>query len=138
MGPEHACRSWLGNGQDAGDRQFSLGLGQGFGCEFQTLGAVLGLAEALGGEEALRQQVHAVSGASSGAKIAALVASPVPLEHAARALCKIRAREIFFVRSGVSLSAARACSRCMSARVRILGVRGKCYSPGIRRLKCPC
>ena len=95
---------------------------QGFGCEFQSLGAVLGLADAVGGEDALRQKVHAVSGASSGAKIAALVAAPghyylyrklfftgakiaalvaapVPLERAASFFGQLQCRDIFFVRT---------------------------------------
>ena len=95
---------------------------QGFGCEFQSLGAVLGLADAVGGEDALRQKVHAVSGASSGAKIAALVAAPgnyylyrklfftgakiaalvaapVPLERAASFFGQLQCHDIFFVRT---------------------------------------
>jgi hypothetical protein len=95
---------------------------QGFGCEFQSLGAVLGLADAVGGEDALRQKLHAVSGASSGAKIAAqaataapgnyylhrkllftgakiaaLVAVPVPLGRAASFFGQLQCRDIFFV-----------------------------------------
>ena len=118
--PSPTLRSWLEQKTDvtcssttAASTEFSLGLGQGFTCEFVTMGAVgvgvqctatnksrdtqplpawcsvyderrychtqaflqvLGLADALGGDEALWRQLHAVSGASSGAKIAAMVA----------------------------------------------------------------
>jgi hypothetical protein len=63
-------REWL-----ARDEPFSLAVLQGFGCEFQSLGATLGLADACGGEGALRHKLRATSGASSGAKVAALAAS---------------------------------------------------------------
>ena len=84
-------REWL-----ARDEPFSLAVSQGFGCEFQSLGATLGLADACGGEGALLHKQRATSGASSGAKIAALAASAdVSLEHSARVILGVRAADVF-------------------------------------------
>ena len=71
----------------ARDRTYLLAVSQGFGCEFLSLGAALGLADECGGEGALRHKLRATSGASSGAKVAALAASAdVSLEHSARVI----------------------------------------------------
>lgn len=64
-------REWLNHDK------FGLAVSQGLCCEPQHLGAVVGLASGFDdGERGLRAQLVAVSGASSGAKIAAILAQP--------------------------------------------------------------
>ena len=81
-----------------------MSIGQGFGCEFASLGAVQGMVGAFGGIEAIfRAHLTAVSGASSGAKIAALIAQPsLSLSDAAQILLKIRATDLFLSDSAFS------------------------------------
>ena len=76
-------------------KPFGLGVSQGFGCEVASLGATLGLCDGLGGEAALRRQVVAASGASSGAKVSAVVATPsASLEEMAAGLRGLRFRDV--------------------------------------------
>lgn len=82
-------RQWLS------EKPFALAWSQGFGCEVASLGATLALADGLGSEAALRKQVLATSGASSGAKVAAVVATPgASLEAMAASLKGLRFRDV--------------------------------------------
>ena len=87
--PPPTLRQWLAQAR------FGLAISQGWGCEAQSLGALLALRDALGSDSALRAALAGASGASSGAKIAALAALPhVPLDRAAEGLLRVRPVDI--------------------------------------------
>ena len=90
LDPPLTLRRWLSDGK------FMLSISQGFTCEPQSLGAVLALSDALGGDAALRSRLTAVSGSSSGAKIAALTSlRSVELAGAAETLLALQPAEVF-------------------------------------------
>ena len=87
--PPPTLRQWLAQAR------FGLAISQGWGCEAQSLGALLALRDAFGSDSALRAALAGASGASSGAKIAALAALPhVPLDRAAEGLLRVRPVDI--------------------------------------------
>ena len=83
-------REWLDSGP------FALSIGQGWGGEFASLGCLRGLITAYGSEAIFRSHVTAVSGSSSGAKIAAMVAQPhLDLEEAAQKMLTLGPGDVF-------------------------------------------
>ncbi|KAJ8598411.1 hypothetical protein CTAYLR_003035 [Chrysophaeum taylorii] len=76
------------------EEKFAVAVSQGLLCESASLGAVIALDEAF--EGGLRERVTAVSGASSGAKIAAIIAQKhVSLDKAATELKNAGFKDIF-------------------------------------------
>ena len=81
-------REWLE--KDA----FSAAFSQGFGCEAASIGVALGLADGVGGPRELRRRLDGVAGASSGAKVAAVLAAPnCPLEAFETLVKRMRFRD---------------------------------------------
>ena len=73
---------------------FSAAFSQGFGCEAASIGVALGLADGVGGPRQLRKRLDGVSGASSGAKVAAVLAAPnCPLEAFETLVKRMRFRD---------------------------------------------
>mmetsp|Transcript_26626 Transcript_26626/g.91648 ORF Transcript_26626/g.91648 Transcript_26626/m.91648 type:complete len:351 (+) Transcript_26626:162-1214(+) len=94
--PPPTLREWLHRGR------FGLAVSQGFGCEFQSLGALLGLCDGLGGEAQLRSRLEATSGASSGAKVAAVAAMPdTSIEKFAEGMLALGAQDCFLNKADV-------------------------------------
>ena len=73
---------------------FSAAFSQGFGCEAASIGVALGLADGVGGPHQLRRRLDGVAGASSGAKVAAVLAAPnCPLEAFEALVKRMRFRD---------------------------------------------
>ena len=73
---------------------FSAAFSQGFGCEAASIGVALGLADGVGGPRELRRRLDGVAGASSGAKVAAVLAAPnCPLEAFEALVKRMRFRD---------------------------------------------
>lgn len=86
--PPPTLRQWLQKDT------FSAAFSQGFGCEAASCGAALGLADVLGGPRELRRKLDSVAGASSGAKVAAVMACPdIPLHSFERLVKQMRFRD---------------------------------------------
>ena len=83
-----ALREWLEKDS------FSAAFSQGFGCEAASIGVALGLADGVGGPHQLRKRLDGVAGASSGAKVAAVLAAPnCPLEAFEALVKRMRFRD---------------------------------------------
>ena len=102
--PAPTLREWLDRGP------YAVTWSQGFGCEVASLGATLALCDAAGGEANFRASLVAVSGASSGAKIAALVATPTAsLEAFGAAATRVRFRDVLLDARDTALSRGGLC-----------------------------